>query len=286
MPLNTNNLGDSYSFLVFGHLYSGRECHPPATVLANLDSLIEDDSSFVISLGDLLKDPTEEKYNVLNKSLFSKLQKPVFNVAGNHEVGRQDFYDLYIKVFGPTTYSFKISDSLFVFLDSESNVPRREGDQVSFLSRAVQEANETGEIKNLFVFSHDFMEPVKRAASSLGGRSRVYWFQGATKKSFQSLLYEDVEKNRIKMIKTSLWDKANDFIIKVKVTPNAEPELILLPLSQRKAHPITHYNHQYWKSQRPTKERLSLLTKRRDFRLGFVAGAIIVGVLAGILMAL
>lgn len=68
-----------------------------------IDLLNEGDCKAVVICGDLMDLPTRESLTVFKKEL-SRLQRPVFIVAGNHDVVN-DSPPLFVEFFGPTYYA-------------------------------------------------------------------------------------------------------------------------------------------------------------------------------------
>ncbi|MFO0941019.1 MAG: metallophosphoesterase [Pirellulales bacterium] len=79
--------------------------------------------AFVMSVGDLIEGYVDSA-DQLNKqwdgflSDLAPLQLPFFFVAGNHDVGRPLWYDVYRQRIGPTWYYFIYQDVLFLILDT------------------------------------------------------------------------------------------------------------------------------------------------------------------------
>lgn len=78
---------------------------------------------FVMSVGDLIEgyvDTKEQLHQQWDRffSDLAPLKVPFFFVAGNHDVGRPLWYDLYRERIGPTWYHFVYNDVLFMILDT------------------------------------------------------------------------------------------------------------------------------------------------------------------------
>ena len=102
----------NFSFAVFG---DNRRSN---FVFENLLKLIDHDPdlTFGIDLGDLVSYGTKRTYHHFLKQVKTNLAPPLLTVIGNHELkghGR----GLYINVFGPLYYSFKIGRNYFIILD-------------------------------------------------------------------------------------------------------------------------------------------------------------------------
>jgi len=86
-----------------------------------VNELAVTDSDFVMVLGDIMYDDLSlyERYN----SLMSKLNRPVFNVYGNHDInfdadGNEFGRETFKRHYGPSFYSFEEGDVHFLVLDN------------------------------------------------------------------------------------------------------------------------------------------------------------------------
>lgn len=86
-----------------------------------VNELAENDSDFILVLGDIMYDDLSlyDRYN----NLMSTLNRPVFNVYGNHDInfdadGNEFGRETFKKHYGPTYYSFEEGDVHFLILDN------------------------------------------------------------------------------------------------------------------------------------------------------------------------
>ena len=90
-----------YSFLVSGHFYgdAGNKSHFPAnTLLANLDWVNGTNAKMLVCLGDLFKDIQNDIPNY-ETALFQKLELPLVNSVGNHDLTGTVYQDNYGETF-------------------------------------------------------------------------------------------------------------------------------------------------------------------------------------------
>ena len=106
---------DSYSFAVVGNIENS------IAIFDNriLEKINQQNTDFIISAGNNLRDGDESKYRVFYRTL-EKLKLPFLTAIGEKEMrdgGNENFY----KYFGPFYYSLQINDSYFIFLDTTEN---------------------------------------------------------------------------------------------------------------------------------------------------------------------
>lgn len=102
----------AYSFLVGGHLY-GAPAHrdsifPSSSILAAVDMINSEKSTFFISLGDNYFFCTQVYVLSFIKSFALKLSMPLFAAVGNHD--KPSFEEN----FGKTYFDFEYESELFV----------------------------------------------------------------------------------------------------------------------------------------------------------------------------
>lgn len=147
----TDSLGD-YSFLVSGHFYGGRSNQtgfPVNTILANIDWINNSNTIMLMSLGDMFMDVRNDIPNY-KVSLFNKLNIPIFNAVGNHDISS----DVYQSNFGETFFYFQISNDIHVVLDTELNDGSIKNEQLEFLKEIKGLVNSNNKIENVFIYTH------------------------------------------------------------------------------------------------------------------------------------
>ena len=144
----------SFSFVSSGHIYGAANQstpYPAATILTNLD--LFEGNLFFASLGDMYDVQNDNSINNLKKSFLNKINIPVFNAVGNHDIinvnGYKEAFNL-----NDTYFAFKYQNNLFIFLDTEKDNGKIIGDQRKFLENISNKSINTR--TNIFVFTHRF----------------------------------------------------------------------------------------------------------------------------------
>jgi len=142
------------SFLALGHIYgkSGdSNQHPASTLIAMVPIINQLHPNMVFSLGDMVPEPTMEYIDQLEEDVFQKLDMPIFNAPGNHDVRNRILYE---QRYGPTYYRFQNGPAIFIVLDTEIDPGKITENQKVFLEKAVNQALENSEIKYIFILMH------------------------------------------------------------------------------------------------------------------------------------
>ena len=94
----------------------------------------------------------ELETEIFKDSLVNKLEFPLFNSPGNHDLRDRKSYE---KHFGEKTYfHFQKSSELYIVLDSELGQHNLIKPQIDFALNLIELAAEDEKIKNIFVFQH------------------------------------------------------------------------------------------------------------------------------------
>ena len=157
--MNGRRLGDwdgqAVTFLAIGHAYgaaeNGQSIHPAATLLASLDRINAIEPAFVALLGDNARRPTDEQLDALSRSVLERIQAPVFNAVGNHDMLDRPKYE---GRFGRTFFRFAYGPAMFVFLDTEIDQGQIAGEQETMLCQAIAEAQSRDDLAALALFMH------------------------------------------------------------------------------------------------------------------------------------
>ena len=120
--LNLQESPHAYSFIVSGHTYGtpSGSLYPAASLLANIQLLNSLNPDFMMLLGDVIQHQGAEngigelEIEIFKKSLVDKLEFPVFNSPGNHDLSIRNLYEKY---FGKTFFHFQQSSELYIVLD-------------------------------------------------------------------------------------------------------------------------------------------------------------------------
>lgn len=271
-PFNNIKINEStedYSFIVSGHFHgasTNASTFPASSLLSNIDTLNSLNSSFLISLGDMFIDVNEVYIRHYQKSLFNKLKMPLFNVVGNHDVSNGN---IYAKVYGKTFFTFKISNELFVFLDTEMDDGDIKNEQLDFFKNVLASAKDD-RIKNVFIFSHrpvwaqqkkyahlfkgntralflskNFEGQVLPLITELSKKKNTYWLSGSMGNGIASFFCDKDDNAKITYMQTAIRDLPRDAVLKVDVK-NGKVFFSGIAFASQKLQPIETYNLEFW----------------------------------------
>lgn len=256
-----------FSFIAGGHFYgnsSNASGYPAGSILASIDTLNNLDASFMLCLGDLFMN-IKTDITFYKKSFLSKLNFPLFNAVGNHDVDRAGTYQ---KEFGATYYSFIFNKNKFIILDSELNDGSISGEQLRFFEESILTKNEEN-IQNIFIASHrtiwaendkELEGVFKNNTQSLIGTNfetkikpilaksdkPIYWFSGSLGTAPASFFYHEKAPN-LYYIATGVRNFKRDAILKVSLI-NGEVKFTPISLTGESLLPIEAYNSEMWKN--------------------------------------
>lgn len=274
LELDQNIAKEKLSFLLSGHIYGTVKdsIYPVPSLMRNIEMVNNIESSFIVLLGDIVQRANEVEMKVLQDTLLFKLNAPVFNAPGNHDLSNRD---LYIEKFGSTYFQFEIAGSFFIFLDSEASNGKIEGDQLAFLDQQLKYLNSADSIKNVFVFSHRLLWAIGHKKYSqlipyLNGPSwhpddattitqkylplfrllkgkKVFFISGDIGKHYSlPLFYEKEESSNITFIATGMGNTENDLIVEVRIDHLGEVGFSPISLNGAELNNIKEYNLEYW----------------------------------------
>jgi 3',5'-cyclic AMP phosphodiesterase CpdA len=119
--------------------------------------------AFVVVCGDLINKPGDPEQSAEYLRIAKKLDPsiPLYNVAGNHDIGNQptpDSLRAYRRRFGPDYYTFRASNMLGIVLDSgiidaPQSVPDELARQEAWLRKELAKAKSEG-VRHIVVFQH------------------------------------------------------------------------------------------------------------------------------------
>jgi len=277
-PINskyTELPGDNYSILIAGHLYGAPQnvnsVFPSSSLLGCLEEINNLDCAFFISAGDVFRSSDERIVLNYMKSFSNRLNFPIFNAVGNHDVGNRK---LYTKYFGETYYDFIYGSELYVFLDSELDNSKIIGKQLEYFSTVLLEKALRTNVKNVIVVSHkliwaanipkykniynhlnsnfgyetydQFNSIIIPILKDIGKQKNVYWISGDIGCSWSLPLFYDKDPDTgISFIATGLGDTEKDLILKLDVM-DSEISMSLLHLSDDSGGNIESFNLEFW----------------------------------------
>ena len=268
-PFNSRIISDSlpkaFTFLVSGHFHGAStnvSGFPASSLQANIDSLNHIQPAFMVSLGDLFLDVDSTIIHNYRSSLFNKLQFPLFNAVGNHDLANGNIYE---KFYGRTYSSFVLSNALFIILNTELNDGSIKGEQLEFLTQIL---NISKEIKYVFLFSHrpiwseenskydnlfadnthsnfgnNFKSDVLPLLIEKKKTTQIIWFSGSLGGLAPTSFFYDNDDG-ITFIQTAIRDLPRDAVLQVSVGDSVSFKGI--SLTGKKLEKIQNYNIQYW----------------------------------------
>ena len=246
-------------FLIGGHFHgasTNTSGFPAGTLLGNLEMINDSKADFMVCLGDLFLSPEKDLQNY-PRVFFDKLNMPLFNAVGNHDVENFD----YNNHFGSTYLSFEIQNSAFVILDTELDNGDIEGEQLQLLKDVLDK-----NYNQVFVFAHrpiwseedetlkdvfkqntssgtNFMEEVLPLMKS--SSADVFMFGGSLGGDAPfSFFYHKKAENLI-YIATAIRNLPRDGILKVKIK-ESNVEFTPISLTGQSLNDIESYNLALW----------------------------------------
>lgn len=150
--LEANNDPDNFQFVIVGDRTGGMR---KGIFDAAVDKINLMQPEFVLSVGDLIPgskqtdsiDSIDTMWDEFN-SMVNRLEMPFFYVSGNHDVYNSLLGEQWTNRFGPSYYSFKYKDVLFITLNSEfinnhqNKWPGKHEDQLEWLKDIVSKEND------------------------------------------------------------------------------------------------------------------------------------------------
>lgn len=265
-PFNGLKLKDtaSYSFIVSGHFYGSDKNQsglPANTLLGNLDWLNDKNPQMLVCLGDLFKDI---RTNIPNyeRVLFKKLEMPLFNTVGNHDLSDE----IYQENYGKTDFSFRCGDDVHIFLDTETS----NGDITELQHELIKsaEGEVSSGVNNIFIYSHrtiwkkayeemdeifydntqsmssgNFKDETLPYLHDLSKKADIYWMSGSLGTAPASFFYH--KDGNITYIATAIRELPRDAVLEVDVD-NGEVSFETHSLTGQSLEKLDHYDVDFW----------------------------------------
>ena len=279
-------VSDQYNFIVYGHSYGAAndpDEYPSITLRENLDVLSGMEPEFMVSLGDMARKSTTHEFDILDTTLVSKFDVPVFNVVGNHDVNDRELYE---SRFGNKTfYTFQYANAVFIVLDTEIDDCYIVGEQLEMLQMSIEQALINDSIDTIFIMMHKvlFMDSslMNENDSPMVRPNDLEIFSGNNfSELMDSLLipaaevkpihifagdvgafdgnlspyYQKDNRADLYMYATGLGDSNNDVVLNVS---NEGKRIVVTPylFSTGEELKIENYDASYWKNYGKTKNR-------------------------------
>jgi hypothetical protein len=266
-----------FDFLVFGHLYASQAVvdHLPARLITkHLPELLELHPRFIVSLGDMVSHRTRFDFINLQTHFLSRIDVPLFNTPGNHDVSVSDV--LYREYLGSRSYpAQKIGSATLIFLDTERVSCSLDEDQKQTLHAELDAAVTDPQTKVIFVFMHKTLPfqdlefralnnrqvmPNEWKCQNKDGSNPImdqYFIPAAKKKPVVlfagdvgawgnlSPYYQHDPSLPLALVMTGLGDTPQDNVIHVQVTPDSV-QITAIFLNSMREVPIEKFDRDYW----------------------------------------
>ena len=264
----------SFKFVVAGHIYGSqdeKDTMPDYALVDQLPAFNQMGLSMFISLGDIVEHAVTKDFNHLDENLLSKLDIPVLNTVGNHDVGNRTLYE---RLYGQTYYAFQYSSAEFIFLDTERVECTIDDPQREMMNRALEDALNNDQVKNVFIFmhktlffqnarlfelqvrsagpnvwdcyGHDFWQLMDEKLIPAAAQKPVYLFAGDVG-AWENLspYYEKRTDVPLTMVMTGIGDSPKDAVIMVAVE-NEDVTLQAYRLADGSSIPLEQFSPDYW----------------------------------------
>ncbi|MGK0265209.1 MAG: hypothetical protein ACI8UD_003872 [Planctomycetota bacterium] len=261
----------SFDFLVAGHLYGdpSKSSMPSASFRTATTDLAALGADLLVCCGDTFRHGTPECFSQTVDAL-ERLQIPVFNAVGNHDVNPRNAYS---ERFGNTYGAFVHGGCAFIVLDSEQPAWQIAGQQLAFLDVALQTATDRKDIRAVFCFAHKlvfahrqqyfevllgsnaldglqapnrFTADVLPLLTQTAKHKPVYWFGGDIGVAHtMATFYDHDELSGVTFVATGIGDLVRDSVVNVTVH-GKDVRLSLLPLTSQPAGKLTDFGVKAW----------------------------------------
>ena len=256
----------NYSFIVSGHFHgsgTNQTGYPTQTILASLDWINTSESNFLVCLGDLFLDVSND-IPFYKTSFFSKLELPLYNTVGNHDLTD----DIYQKNYGDTYFLIEIGGDVHLFLDTELSDGSIKDEQLNLL-KSVQEKVLNHSVKNVFIYSHrtiwakhyndldrlfkdntqatlgnNFSDEVQPLLKEISNKANVYWFSGSLGNAPASF-FNFKDEHGVTYIATAIRGLKRDALLTVRVI-DGKPTFETKSLTGEELMPFESYNIEFW----------------------------------------
>ncbi|MEO8589501.1 MAG: hypothetical protein ABI432_09045 [Flavobacteriales bacterium] len=291
-----------YRILIGGHFHgesTNRSGYPAATLLANLDTINRLGANLFLSTGDLFMDAEKDRPRY-ERALFGKLNVPLFNAPGNHDMDRGLNATLRVG-------SFKMSSrDRVVLFDSEAADGSLSEDDLGIL-RFVQE--EGASVEHVFIISHrpiwseddpqytdlfkdntrsvtgtNFEKDVYPILLKIAEHAHVYWISGSLGGEAPSSIFFQNHAKNITYIQCAIRDELRDALLIADVYPDTVKWSALSLTGQKLLAPEA-YDAAWWRGHIGQQEGfnwrlLPYLIKTTVLRAEFWWGALVALMLA------
>lgn len=116
-----------------------------------IERALQQETDFIIQMGDLVDQATEEEYALVEKNLQLLIDKIMLTTPGNHEAFQGDI-DHYMRIFGSPTFHFEYGNTLFIFLNTaySESLYQSDATQMSYVENTLAEST----CQNIILVTH------------------------------------------------------------------------------------------------------------------------------------
>lgn len=271
--LNTDSLNGDFRFLVSGHFHgssSNVSGYPASTLLGNLDGINALQPEFTVCLGDLFLDVRND-IPFFQQSLFAKLQHPLFNAVGNHDLSGKVYQDN----FGATFFDFYTENQSFIVLDTEMHDGSIKSDQLELFKSFVEQSRgkqhafifthrpvwieNNDEIKHLFqdntqsLIGNNFESEILPMLKELSQTTEIYLFSGSMGGMAPVSFFYYSPQEGMHFINTAIRNLKRDAMVVVDIREGVV-KLTPFSLTGQELEPIQHYDKEYWNKRKGKKK--------------------------------
>jgi len=210
----------------------------------------------------------QERYQV---SFFNKLEMPLINAVGNHDLDG----DNYERLYGKTFFIVELGQDRLIVLDGEEGDSDFGSDQIKLLRNAA-DAMEIGNLRNVFILSHrpvwaesltkyenlfkentrsltgtNFQEEVMPLLTRMGEHGQVYWFSGSMGGSARASIFHDNYAKGIHFVQSAIRDRQQDAVLRVQVNQQGV-SFNAISLTGKLMPPVSDLGMDFWKGRAGT----------------------------------
>ncbi len=264
----------AYRLIIGGHFHgssTNASGYPAATLLASIDMLNATNANMLLSTGDLFLRPDRDSARYV-ASLFSKLQLPLFNAPGNHDLEGKAYRSSDI-----TPQMVSMGNDRILLFDTERDNSDIKGDQLALLESAAAAA-EAGELEHLFIISHRpvWAEQESRYGDLFKGNTRalignnfntdvlpvlrriartaeVFWCSGSMAGRAPASIFFQPHEQNITFIQSAIRDELRDAVLVLDVRNDAL-RWSALSLTGEMMGPVEQYDAAWWKAHQGSTE--------------------------------
>jgi hypothetical protein len=263
-PLNGRGLkppaegADYCAFLIghpYGHFLDRDSTTPARSLLSSIKAINDAAPVFVALLGDNVRKAGEPYAGLLRSRFAAVVDAPVFSLPGEHDLGRGSAN--YQRLFGPLFYRIELGREIFIVLNTGGGAnPEISNSQLEFLKRALEDAEASDTIKNVFLLMHrvvwadlpryrklkpfinnvregSFWSTIYPVVRAIAGSKRVYIGSGDIGHKSYSFFLDRNPEDGITYFATGLADQDSDTIVRIDSSGTGEISVVAVSLTDR-----------------------------------------------------